>query len=105
MKYFMIAQTTPVEGREKEFNDWYDNVHLAEVLELPGFEAAQRYEVASGKAPFAYYAVYTVEADDTKEIWQRAAALAKSMTTSEDLHESGAFILRPIGEKKEGWTS
>ena len=26
-----------------ELNDWYDNVHLADVLDLPGFTAAQRY--------------------------------------------------------------
>jgi hypothetical protein len=25
----MIVFTSPVEGREDEYNDWYDNTHLA----------------------------------------------------------------------------
>ncbi|MHA4854779.1 DUF4286 family protein [Rhodococcus sp. MSC1_016] len=101
MKYFMIAQTTPAKGKEEEFNDWYDNVHLAEVLSIPGFEAAQRYQVASGKAPHAYYAVYTVEAEDTAEVWKRASALDQSMTRTDVPYEAGAFILRPMGPKKQ----
>jgi hypothetical protein len=99
MKYLMIAQTTAKEGREKEFNDWYDNIHLAEVLSMPGFEAAQRFEVASGKAPFAFYSVYEVEAENHKEIWQRAGELDATMTRTDELGEAGAFILRPIGPR------
>jgi hypothetical protein len=97
MKYLMIAQTTAKEGREQEFNDWYDNVHLAEVLALPGFQAAQRFGVASGKTPFKFYAAYEVEADNAREIWQRAGELDATMTHSDDLAEAGAFILEAIG--------
>ncbi len=35
-KYNLIALTNPLEGRDDEFNDWYTNVHLADVLKLPG---------------------------------------------------------------------
>ena len=28
--------------REKEFNEWYDRMHLPDILETPGFVAARR---------------------------------------------------------------
>jgi hypothetical protein len=51
--------------REKEFNDWYDNTHLPDVLETPGFLGATRYEntePAEGQAKFL--ALYEIETDD-----------------------------------------
>jgi len=32
-------------SREKEFNDFYDNVHVPNVLKAPGFVAATRYTI------------------------------------------------------------
>ena len=52
-------------SKEKEFNDWYDNVHLPDVLETPGFQAATRYvirEPQDGRGK--YMAVYEIETDD-----------------------------------------
>ena len=34
--------------REKEFNRWYNEEHLAERLALPGFLSAARYEAVKG---------------------------------------------------------
>ena len=28
MKYKLVVMSFPVEGREREYNEWYDNVHL-----------------------------------------------------------------------------
>lgn len=39
-----LAFAQPVSPtRDTDLNDWYDNVHLADVLDLPGFTAAQRF--------------------------------------------------------------
>jgi len=63
--YKMIVLTRPVDGREEEFNDWYNNVHLPEVLGTDGFVAAQRFKLAGGPdAPAPYLAIYEVESDD-----------------------------------------
>ncbi|MGW1785642.1 hypothetical protein ACWCQQ_42160 [Streptomyces sp. NPDC002143] len=102
MKYLMIAQTTPVEGRDAEFNAWYDGEHLKDVLATPGFVAAERFEVASGDAPFKYYAFYEVEADSVADIWAAAGHMRDTMSTTEDLGKSGAFILAPIGDRVTG---
>jgi hypothetical protein len=42
----MLVFTNPVEGREEEFNDWYDNVHIPDTLRTDGFVAVTRYELA-----------------------------------------------------------
>jgi hypothetical protein len=52
-------------GREAEYNDWYNNVHLPDVLETPGVVRATRYEntdPAEGEAKFV--AIYEIETDD-----------------------------------------
>jgi hypothetical protein len=40
-----LVFSNPVDGMEQEFNEWYDNVHLREVLATPGMVSAQRYTV------------------------------------------------------------
>lgn len=52
-------------SKEKEFNDWYDNVHLADILETPGMLRATRYKndsPAEGRGKFL--ALYEIEAED-----------------------------------------
>ena len=68
-RYNLLALTNAVPGREAEFNDWYTNVHLADVLKLPGVQAAQRFCLSgiqhrAGAHPWEYMAVYEIETDD-----------------------------------------
>lgn len=52
-------------AKEKEFNEWYDTVHLPDILETPGFIRAYRYEnnePQEGKGKFL--AMYEIESDD-----------------------------------------
>ena len=41
--------THPVEGREADYNQWYTEIHLAEVLALPGFVAVQRFKLSEAQ--------------------------------------------------------
>jgi hypothetical protein len=47
--------------REEEYNDWYDNVHLADVCAVPGFLGARRYDPV-GNGP--HVAIYDIEGED-----------------------------------------
>jgi hypothetical protein len=52
-------------GREQEFNDWYNNVHIPDIFETKCFVKAARYELPNppeGKGK--YLAVYEIESDD-----------------------------------------
>ena len=53
-------------AREQEFNDWYDNVHLPDMLEVPGMISATRWMSADNKENEVrrYLAMYEMETDD-----------------------------------------
>jgi hypothetical protein len=67
----LVVLTNPVEGREDEYNAWYSEQHLDDVLAAAGFEAAQRFRFAGSKLsrnPAAQYlAIYEVDADKREE--------------------------------------
>jgi hypothetical protein len=53
-------------AREGEFNEWYDNVHLPDMLEVPGMISATRWvsaELAEGQRR-KYLALYELETDN-----------------------------------------
>lgn len=63
----LIVLTRPVEGREQDYNDWYDGQHLDDVLAVPGIVSAQRFDIqgeaVSGEA-WPYLAIYEIDHDD-----------------------------------------
>ncbi|HLG67293.1 MAG TPA: hypothetical protein VKV36_05400 [Acidimicrobiales bacterium] len=62
-KGILAVHTTPAPGREQEYNDWYNEVHLVDILKLAGFTSARRFRSLSGDG-HPYLAIYEVEADD-----------------------------------------
>ena len=46
-----IVLSNPIGGKDDEFNKWYDEIHVPEVLEVPGVVAAQRYDLAELDIP------------------------------------------------------
>jgi hypothetical protein len=72
-EYVLIVYSNPMPGREREYNDWYNNQHLGEVLALPGYVRAQRYKLTDMKLDEAmpdvahqYVAFYYMETEDPK---------------------------------------
>lgn len=67
-QYRLIALSNPVEGREQDFNDWYDNTHIPQIMATPGFTAAQRFKLTQSLGPqsenFQYLTIYEAETDD-----------------------------------------
>lgn len=46
-----IVLSNPIEGEDDRFNKWYDEVHVPEVLDVPGVVAAQRYDLRELEVP------------------------------------------------------
>jgi hypothetical protein len=64
----LLVFTHPVEGREDEYLGWYREVHIPQVLEVPGFVRAQHFRLGDGlmsrevaSLPQQYVAIYEVE--------------------------------------------
>jgi hypothetical protein len=60
-KYTLIVYTSPAEGREDEYNAWYDDVHLQEFSALPGVISGRRFNVSGAVKP-QYAALYELSA-------------------------------------------
>jgi len=48
---------------EKEWNEWYNNIHLPEIVQCPGFSQAARY-VSDSNGGRKYLAIYELESED-----------------------------------------
>jgi hypothetical protein len=103
-RYIQTFATSPVAGREDEFNHWYDDVHMPEVLATPGFVAGQRYALAGPGAEDRprYLAVYEIETDDLSTTLEGLAANAKNLTRSDamDYQTVVATVYRAVGERR-----
>ena len=88
-KCILVVQTNPVPGLEDEFNDWYTNRHLADVLKVPGFKSAQRFTLAQndGASKWKYLAIYEFESDAPERILEDY--LVKAAGTSEMVMSEG----------------
>lgn len=80
------------DGRDDEYNEWYDTTHLGDVLAVPGVTAGARYrakDVADAGAPeHRYLAVYELDRDPDavlRDLAERAAADPSRMSDSLDM--------------------
>jgi hypothetical protein len=106
-----LVLSNPVPGMEDEFNEWYSDRHVHEILRVPGYVSAQRFRVtrhrvggagdSGAPAPFQYLALYEVEGDP-QEILARfeEARIAGQVTGSPALDPVfSAHFYEAIGEK------
>lgn len=80
--FVYVVRSGPVAGGDEAYNDWYTNVHLADVLAVPGFVSAQRFRVADPAASDAsvpgYLALYTMRTDDPEGLLATLTGLVES---------------------------
>ncbi len=90
-KGVMVVHAAPVEGRDDEFNDWYDHVHLVDVLKVAGFTSARRFRTLGGDS-VPYLAIYEVEADDL----EAAQASLGAGVASGEIRMSDVLAMDPV---------
>ena len=81
--WFVFTNCTP--GDDAAFNTWYDNVHVPDLLKVPGVVACRRMALAEPQmgndngtlfmcgiegigAKYRYCAVYSIESDNPKAV-------------------------------------
>ena len=103
-KHVYVVMSNPTDGREDDYNEWYTNRHLDDVLKLPGFMSAQRFRLSSTtppqSAPHRYLAVYEIETDDIDKanMTLRDAARSGELPLSDalDVRNLHAWFYEPI---------
>jgi hypothetical protein len=94
-QYVILGQA--VQGREDEFDAWYDNQHLGDVARIRGVVSARRFNVEWQKtteleAPhWRSLAIYEIEADDPRAVVAAisAASGTEAMPISDAMTKSG----------------
>jgi hypothetical protein len=75
----MIVESSPASPEQlAEFNAWYDEQHIPEILKVPGFISARRFKSANGDSFIAVYEIEGELADAQAAL--RAAQQSGAMT-------------------------
>jgi hypothetical protein len=104
-KGILLVSTAPAGAeRDQEYNDWYNDVHLPEVLKVSGFISARRFKkVESADDPVPYLAIYEVEADDlSASVAALGAGVASGeiqMTDAMDAGKASLTLFEQIAER------
>ncbi|MGH9344818.1 MAG: hypothetical protein ACRD19_13795 [Terriglobia bacterium] len=106
-KYTFVVLTNPTAGKETEYNEWYNQTHLPDVLNVPGLVCAQRFKLADSQMgknnPYNYLALYEIETDDLpgvlKEMRERGGTADMVMSDAIDLNGAAAYIFAPVADK------
>jgi hypothetical protein len=60
--------TSPVEGQDDEYNRWYNESHIPEILSVPGIVSARRFKtklvLGPGVPSWKYVCIFEVETED-----------------------------------------
>jgi hypothetical protein len=86
-KHKLLVMSNPVEGRDDDFNRWYDTVHLPDVFKVPGVTGAERFRLDGGQ--WRYLAIYELDCEDpaavAAELGARAGTPLMTMTDAFDM--------------------
>jgi len=62
---WMLVVTASVDPAiEDDWNNWYDNVHLPEIADCPGFVEAARYVTDDDRGSRLYQTIYRLDSKD-----------------------------------------
>jgi hypothetical protein len=87
--HVFFSLTNAKDGRDDEYESWYRDVHMPEVMEIRGFVSAQRFKVSESQlsgmtSPWKYLAIYQIEGespgDALAELSRRISSGAMSMS-------------------------
>ncbi|WP_380872321.1 hypothetical protein ACFB49_32670 [Sphingomonas sp. DBB INV C78] len=88
-KFLMTVRSNATPGKDEEYNRWYDEFHVPELLMTPTLVAAQRFRISDVspadypgylKPEFRYLTVYEIESESlehTREVLWAPSNIAR----------------------------
>jgi len=108
-KYTFVVMSNPTTpAQEAEYNEWYNKIHIPDVLNVPGFVAAQRFKLAEaqfGDGPHThrYLALYEIETDNAQasldELKKRIGTADMVMSDGIDMKGISVGLFKPVAER------
>jgi len=104
MKYVVVALTEPSPGRDAEYNEYYENQHLDDVLATTGWSNGQRFKLVDQQGmacALPYLAFYELEADHPAGVLQKLNATRAERPQSAALNRATAcvWVFEAIGPR------
>jgi hypothetical protein len=99
-KHVFLGLTSPVEGQEDEYNKWYNETHVPEILSVPGIVSARRFKtklvVAPGAPAWKYICIFEVETDDLRATLKALEAATSAPVAALDASAAGQIVAKEI---------
>jgi hypothetical protein len=107
-RHLFVVLTSPTAGMEEEFNDWYTNTHLSDVLKLEDYVSAQRFRYVPKSADDVpmrkYLAIYETQTDDVAETQRKLVEAvdtpAMPFSRAIDRTQSIGWYYEPMTDKR-----
>ena len=99
----MVVFTNAAPGRDDEFNRWYDEIHVDEVLAVPPIKSCTRYKISDvgGEPPtHRYLALYEFEGDP-KAASDALMSASASFNMSDVMQDPELLMVEKISPKVE----
>ena len=101
MRYILQVSSRAMPGRDADYDKWYEDTHMGDVLALDGFVGCERFRkpVQEQDGQFEYVAHYEVETDNPDALLQSLFAAAPDMTMTDAIDPASARFefLEPVG--------
>ncbi len=94
-KQLVLVLTEPTEGKEEAFNEYYEQLHLKEVLSSTELKSAQRYQLVDQvgeDCPLPYLALYEGDSSDTASFIENLNETRSQRQQSDSLNKRTARI-------------
>ena len=106
MKHVVVVLTEPTAGREDEYNEYYEHLHLDEVLATTAWQSAQRFKLSAQQGvacPQPYLAFYEVEAEDAASVLTTLNTTRSARVQSDALNKqtAGVWVFSELGPRHQ----
>lgn len=107
-RFMTVAFTNAADGKEEEYNTWYTDQHVHDVLAVPGVVSAQRFRIVGDHAAsfdFSFMTLYEIETEDLASVYTAIAERSGTplMPSSNSISSKKLFLdTEPIMEKLIG---
>jgi hypothetical protein len=108
-RHVIVVMTNVWKDRHDEYNEWYDSVHVPDLLRIPGVIAAQRFRAGPPLlstvegSPYGYLSLYELETDDLPGVLAKLEEAMPSMaiTKAIDIKDVTAYAFTALTERVE----
>jgi hypothetical protein len=98
-RYLLVAINGPTsgEGDDAEYNQWYDEVHAADLMKVDGAVSVRRFKIeAQNRIDKPYLNITEIEGESATEIMKQLAEKASKFTDKIDRSTSVFLLGREI---------